>query len=152
VAGGKSDPASARRTALDLLARRDHSLAELREKLAAREFSPADIEETLARLTGDGLASDARFVEAFVAARVRKGQGPVRIRAELERRGVAADIIARHLEAEACDWGALAGEVRVRRFGAAHPRDFRERARQARFLEYRGFTADQIRAALGGRS
>jgi len=51
---------------------------------------------------------------------------------------------------DAHDWRALAREVRVRRFGARPPLDFRDRARQSRFLEYRGFTAEQIRAAMGG--
>jgi regulatory protein len=140
---------SARRTALDLLSRREHSLAELREKLAAREFSAEEITSTLERLAREGLASEARFVEAFIAARARRGQGPVRIRAELQRCGVAADIIAAHLEAANHDWAEMARELRRRRFGAAPPAEFRERARQARFLEYRGFTTEQIRAALG---
>ena len=140
---------SARLAAMDLLARREHSLAELREKLAAREFDPEEIEAALAGLARQGLASDARFTEGFIAARIRKGQGPIRIRAELAERGIDAEAIARAL-AEAADWLALAREVRARRFGAAAPKDFRERARQSRFLQYRGFAADQIRAAMGG--
>lgn len=146
---GKGEGPSARRTALDLLSRREHSLAELREKLAAREFPAEEIDATLERLAREGLASDTRFAEAFIAAHARKGQGPVRIRAELQRRGVAADIIAGHLEAAGHDWAEMARDVRRRRFGATPPADFRERARQARFLEYRGFTTEQIRAALG---
>lgn len=145
----KRDPVSARRAALDLLARREHSRDELRRRLAAREFSGEEIEATLEQLAREGLLSDARFVEAFVTAHVRRGQGPVRIRAELQRRGVAADIIARQLEQPAHDWAGMAREVRRRRFGAAQPSDLREQARQRRFLEYRGFTAEQIRAALG---
>ena len=47
------------------------------------------------------------------------------------------------------DWPELARAVREKRFGAGAPADFRERARQARFLQYRGFTADQVRQALG---
>jgi regulatory protein len=133
---------------MDLLSRREHSLVELRQKLAARNFSPDEIDVTLERLAREGLASDERFAEAFIAAHARRGEGPVRIRAELQRRGVGADIIARHLTGETRDWPALAREVRLRRFGAAAPGDFRERARQSRFLEYRGFTMEQIRAAL----
>ncbi len=146
---GKGEVPSARRTALDLLSRREHSLAELRDKLAARDFPADEIDATIGRLAAEGLASDTRFVEAFVAAHARKGQGPVRIRAELQRRGVAADIIAGHLEAADHDWTQMARDVRRRRFGAAPPVELRERARQARFLEYRGFTTEQIRAALG---
>jgi regulatory protein len=132
---------------MDLLARREHSLAELRQKLAAREFTPEDIEDALAGLVREGLADDARFVGAFIAARIRRGQGPIRIRAELAQRGIDAETAGRGL-AEAADWRALAREQRAKRFGARAPGDFRERARQARFLEYRGFTAEQIRASF----
>lgn len=132
---------------MDLLSRREHSLAELRTKLLARGFEADEVESAVGALAGEGLADDSRFLEAFVASRIRKGQGPIRIRAELAERGVAADSAATYL-ADAHDWRALAREVRARRFGATAPREFRERARQARFLEYRGFTSDQVRAAL----
>ncbi len=134
---------------MDLLARREHSLAELREKLAARDFSPADIDAALADLSREGLADEVRFVEAFVASRIRKGQGPIRIRAELVQRGVDGEIIAQYL-ANACDWPALARDVRAKRFGASPPKDFRDRARQSRFLEYRGFTVEQVRGCFPG--
>lgn len=142
-------PKSARATAMDLLARREHSVAELRKKLAAREFSPEDIEQAVEGLVRDGLADNGRFVDAFIASRIRKGQGPIRIRAELVERGIDGETIARCLP-DAHDWRALAREVRHRRFGAKTPADFRERARQSRFLEYRGFTAEQIRACFTG--
>jgi regulatory protein len=134
---------------MDLLARREHSLAELREKLVAREFGPDEIDEALTGLAREGLASNARFTDAFIASRIRKGQGPIRIRAELAERGIDAEAIAQALPG-AHDWRALAREVRTKRFGSAPPKDFKDRARQSRFLEYRGFAAEQIRAAMGG--
>ena len=118
---------------MDLLARREHSLAELRAKLALREFSPEEIEEAVTGLAREGLANDARFLDAFISARIRRGQGPIRIRAELAERGIDAEAIATAL-ADAADWRAQARQVRARRFGAAPPQDFRERARQSRFL------------------
>lgn len=138
---------TARAVAMDLLARREHSLVELRAKLAARGFADEAIETALAALSAAGLASDSRFVEAFVASRFRKGYGPIRIRAGLMERGIAAEAITPVL-ADAYDWRALAREVREKRFGARLPRDFRERARQMRFLEYRGFTGDQMRGCF----
>lgn len=133
---------------MDLLARREHSLAELRLKLADREFPPEDIEAALTALAREGLVSDERFLEAFIAARIRKGQGPIRIRAELRQRGIDAATIDAALDA-AHDWCALARAVRAGRFGGTSPVDVRERARQSRFLEYRGFTSGQIRASFG---
>lgn len=133
---------------MNWLARREHSFAELRTKLAARNYTPEDIETTLTELAADGLVSDERFAESFVTARMRKGQGPVRIRVELKERGVAAEIIRLHLHDSALDWHSLARDVRRKKFGMTKPLEFKEKARQMRFLEYRGFTGEQISDAV----
>ncbi len=144
-----SNPALAcRRRAMDLLALRDHSRIELARKLAARGFATDVIATALDGLERDGLLHVARFVESFVTGRVRKGQGPVRIRAELAQRGIDDTSIADGLAAAAVDWTELATAVRAKRYGAELPVDFKERARQAKFLQYRGFEPDQVRAAL----
>lgn len=130
---------SPRKAALDLLARREHGVAELRAKLADREFPADEIEATLAALQAEGLLSEARFLEAFVASHARRGHGPVWIRAELERKGVAGEAIRQAIEAAEVDWEAEAEAVRVKRFGPEPPADFQAKARQARFLQYRGF-------------
>jgi regulatory protein len=134
---------------MNWLARREHSRAELREKLAAREFEPEIISITVEKLASEGLVSDERFAEAFVAARMRKGQGPVRIRAELKKRGVGAELVQLHVYDAGHDWVALAREVRAKKFGATVPAEFKEKAKQMRFLEYRGFFNEQIQAAVG---
>jgi regulatory protein len=73
----------------------------------------------------------------------------VRIRVELRERGVAEGDIEEGLQAADEDWAGIARETRRKRFGLSPPGDYRERARQARFLQYRGFSAEQVRAALG---
>lgn len=142
-------PADVRRAAMDLLARREYGRSELAGRLAAKALPETLVEPVLDALAAEGLQSDARYAESFVGARANRGQGPVRIRLELERRGVAGELVDAAL-AEAGDWDALAAAARVRKFGAKPPADFREKARQARFLQYRGFTAEQVRAALEG--
>jgi regulatory protein len=143
--------ASPRKIALDILARREHSMAELREKLGARaghhEWEPEEVEAALEALIDDGLLSEERFVASFVGSYTRRGHGPVWLRAELERRGIAGETIAEALASADTDWREVAAEVRRKRFGDALPADFKERARQARFLQYRGFTAEQALAA-----
>lgn len=134
---------------MDLLARREHSLFELERKLAQRGLPPELIEPALEQLVAEGLLSDRRFAESFVSARVRKGQGPVRIAGELARRGVDGALAEQALAEAGCDWAEQARQVRAKRFGRNPPGDFPERARQSRFLQYRGFTGDQIRAAFG---
>ena len=141
-----ADEAACKRTAVELLARREHSRLELERKLATRGFPEAVIAPALDALEHSGVLVATRFTESFIRSRVAKGQGPARIRAELAERGVgdAAEL----LRGGDVDWLAAARAVRRKRFGAEPPRDFRERAKQARFLQYRGFTADQVRAAL----
>jgi len=141
--------AEVRRVAMDLLARREHAHQELAAKLRSRGM-PADlVESVLDDLTREDLLSDARFAEAFIASRVGRGQGPVRIRMELEQKGIAAEAIESALDHAAPDWMELAAAARRKRFGRAPPGDFRERARQARFLQYRGFAPEHISRALG---
>jgi len=141
-------PSACERTALDLLARREHSRRELERKLASRGFPDETIASTLDALEESGELAAARFTESFIRSRVAKGQGPARIRAELAERGIGRDQAAELLRAADIDWVALASSVRDKRFGAPRPTDFKERARQARFLEYRGFDHEQIGSAL----
>jgi len=138
-----------RRAGMDLLARREHSRLELRRKLGARDLPDELIEQALDDLQQDGLLSDQRFAESFAGSRLRRGQGPQRILAELRQRGVVDALAEQALASLGADWLATARAVREKRFGRAVPQDFKERARQARFLQYRGFSAEQAMAATG---
>jgi regulatory protein len=131
---------------MDLLARREHSRLELEQKLAARSFAEPLVAEVLDELEHDGLLSAERFAQSFVETRVARGQGPRRIRRDLAARGVEPS--AGHLDDARFDWDALARETRLKRFGPGRPSSLAEKARQVRFLEYRGFGHDQIRRAL----
>jgi len=142
------DAAACRQQALDLLARREHSRRELERKLSARSYASGVIADTLDALERAGLLDAARFAESFVRSRIARGQGPLRIQRELAERGLAADESERAFAALEIDWTALARSVRAKKFGARIPQVFAERARESRFLQYRGFTSDQIRAVL----
>ena len=137
-----------RKQALDLLARREHSRLELRRKLLARSHVQDMVDEVLDRLQRERLLDEARFAEQFVRSRTGRGQGPAKIRAQLLQRGVGDSLIDTALAEAECDWAALAAAARRKRFGAAPPGAYRERARQARFLKSRGFEFGQIQAAL----
>lgn len=132
-----------------LLARREHSLRELRSKLGSKGFEADELDEALERLIDQGLQSDARYAAALLRSRMQRGQGPLRIRRELADNGLDSETIATLFETEEPDWWELAREVRVRKFAEAVPSDYKEKARQMRFLQYRGFDMEQIRYALG---
>ena len=149
---GKADDwtaASVEAAAVGLLARREHSRAELSRKLADRGVPGELMETVLDALAERGLQSDARYAEALFTSRIGRRHGPARIRRELQERGVSAAIAEAALEAAEVDWFELAREARRRRFGDTPPAEWNERVRQSRFLEYRGFTSDQVRFALG---
>jgi regulatory protein len=135
-----------------LLARREHSTEELRRKLLGKGYPSETIEPVIQKLAGKRLVSDERFTANFIHHHAKRGQGPVRIRAALRQQGVADSQVDEALQSAAIDWVQLAREVRRRKFGAAAPRSLGERAKQARFLQYRGFDAEQLRAALRDQS
>ena len=116
---------------------------------AVLQLMEADVAAgAVATLVDDGLQSDARFVAAFVRSRINQGKGPAKIRADLREKGVDDGITEDGIREADQDWYALAVEVRLKKFGAERPADFKEKARQMRFLQSRGFEQDQIQSAV----
>jgi regulatory protein len=140
----------ARNQALRLLASREHSRGELERKLLARGYEVAILVGVLDALTETGLLSDERMAEAYVAGRLRKGFGPLRLRQELRERGLDDDLIGPCLDRSASDWLELMTRVAARKFGPGRVTDRKELARRARFLEYRGFPPDIVGRYLRG--
>lgn len=150
---GPDDPTDQRaieHRAVQLLSRREHSAHELSHKLEQKGFERDAVRAVVARLETRKWQSDARFADVFFRQRVQQGYGPLRIRAELQHKGVDEDQIQRVFEAEDVDWFALARERFQRRF--PHPVDAadrrKEQARRMRYLTQRGFTGEQVRSAL----
>ncbi|HTY50224.1 MAG TPA: regulatory protein RecX [Steroidobacteraceae bacterium] len=130
-----------------LLARRDFAVRELADRLAEGGHAGDAIETVLAELTAGSILDDARFASHYVSYHADRGQGPWRIARDLRTRKVAEGVIEAALAEP--DWPALAREVRIRRFGLTPPKSWPDKARQARFLQYRGFSSDHIRSAIG---
>lgn len=143
-----SDEKSTEIAAVRLLARREHSTVELKRKLEGKGHDRDAVVRVVDKLSSRKMVCDERFAASFVSHHGRRGQGPVRIRAELRQQGASDDVIAAALSQSELDWAAIAAEVRQRKFGQNPPSTRGERAKQVRFLQYRGFRADQIRAAM----
>ena len=144
-----ADPAGARLLALRLLNRRDYAAGELSARLAERGVGVEVADSVVERLVAERLVDDERFAGHYVDWQAGRGQGPIRIAAELRERGIAGEVVDSAVGARDARWREACRQLRRRRFGEAAPADYKERARQARFLQYRGFSADQVRAALG---
>ena len=136
-----------RQRAVSLLARRDHALRELETKLRSKVGDHPALAAVIEWCEEHGFIDDRRFAGFFVRSRIDRGQGVLRIRQELQQRGVASELIESALQDTEVDWFALAREVRTRRF-RQYPQDQKEKARQLRFLQGRGFDAEQSFAAL----
>jgi regulatory protein len=143
-----TDPAAVRAAALALLVRREYASGELKAALVRKGYAADAVTEVIAELAGERLLDDDRYAESLVRQLARRGQGPARIRQQLLEAGISAERAARAVD-EGPDWHALAREVRAGKFGAEVPRDWPSRARQMRFLQYRGFSNDHIGSCLG---
>tara|TARA_A100001388_G_C28724748_1_gene478316 strand:+ start:871 stop:1302 length:432 start_codon:yes stop_codon:yes gene_type:complete len=133
--------------ALDLLSRREHSRKELFLKLINRFESQEEINLTLDKLEGKNLLSDSRFAEEYVQARRKKGFGPIKISAELEKRGVYETLISKEID-KFDDWEKIAELSFKKKFPDGVSKDFRKLQKQKNFLSNKGFTFYQIESVL----
>ena len=136
-------PGELKARALGHLARREHSRAELKRKLAPHAQSPAALEQLLDALAAKRQLSDERYAEARAHQLARK-YGAARIRQDLKAKGIDDDIAGRiSAEGEA----ARAAAILARKYRApAGTRE--ERLRRMRFLLQRGFSHDTIRRVV----
>lgn len=139
---------SLRERAINLLARREHSRAELARKLARHAEEGDDIEALLDNLVARKLLSDERYAEARAHTLSRK-YGTARIAHDLRMQGVDDEIVRRIADETSATEVQRAREAWLKRFGRL-PDSAEERARQMRFLASRGFSGEAVRRVLRG--
>lgn len=152
------------RYAMNVLSVRDHSEVEIRRKLAAylqktvtaepEPESEADetaacasaeeVESAIAYCTEHGWLDDERYARRYISSRSRKGYGVQRIKAELGQKGIDKATIAVALNECDIDWCELAKIAAERKFGHLLPVDWKEKAKLQRYLQYRGFSHEEI--------
>ena len=137
-----------RRTILRWLARRDYSQQEIIQKLKLKKYSIDAIYKVISNLAELGLINEQRFTENFIYWRKSKGFGPVRITQELQARGITPEMIAEHIKITDNTWLIAVQGVWHKHFKSV-PSDIKLRFKQMRFLQYRGFTREQIENVLG---
>ena len=140
-----ADAAIIRAKAIELLARREHSRLELRQKLAQRGFPAEHLEPVLNHLAEDGLLNEGRYAEMYASSRADKGYGPLRIASELRERGIPQEPIDLALAALENDWLPKLRELHRKRFKSLVPADVAGRMQQTRVFRQHGFTLDQIK-------
>ena len=133
-----------------MLARREHSVAEIVKKLAQKEVNEATALQVISEFCEANLQSDERYAEAKVRSSVSRGIGPRRLKAELSQHDISESMTSQAIEEVNPDWYALALAVREKKYGLAEPEDFKQRQKQMQFLQYRGFYQSQIQYAMSG--
>ena len=143
-----AEPASLRVRALKFLARREYSRLELKTRLSSDSADPEELESLLDDFERKGWLSEQRWVDAVVQTR-RPRFGTVKVLHELKAKGVSEDGLARAREALAASEISAARGVWQKKFDNK-PASISERAKQARFLAGRGFSAEVVRKILDG--
>ena len=141
-AGASRPRPSLKARAMGLLARREHSRQELSRKLERIAPEGENVELVLDELAAKGWLSDARFAEQSVRIKARR-YGPIKVAHDLRAKGVGDEVIADAVRVAGVDGAANIESVWRTRFSAA-PANERERARQVRFLQGRGFALDTV--------
>lgn len=137
-----------RHTLTQLLSRREHGFNELLFKLQQKGFEVGEVLPVLQQFKEANIQSDSRFAEMHYRAGINKGQGQTRIKEVLKQHKIDdCDALAGFSEIEV-DWFELAWVVKCKKFGELPPKDTKEKAKQQRFLLYRGFSYEQIEHAL----
>lgn len=137
---------SLRERALAMLARREHTRAEMTRKLSPHSESTEQIEQLLDALAARGWLSEARFAESRANTLARKF-GSRKIEHDLRSRGVSAEVVEQAVERALTQELENCRAAWQRKFGAL-PQDAAERGRQMRFLAGRGFSAEAVRQVL----
>ena len=134
--------------AVSLLARRDYASGELARTLSKMTENREKIDKALSRLVECGYLDDNRLITHMIDKHVRKKHGPARIKQEIRQKGFSPELVEQMLEKVDVDWYAMARELKVSKFGDEMPSEAKEKNKQIRYLQYKGFSMDMIFEAL----
>ncbi len=136
--------------AFALLTRRDYSQAELSTKLNLYAADSAEVARLVEELAQQNYQSDHRVAAMTLSSQIRKGKGLQRVKQALKAKQLDTELIIEELQE--VDWLAQAYQLKVKKFGAEVSKDPKLKAKQVRFLQYRGFEMDVILKAIARTS
>jgi len=134
--------------AIALLSRREHSATELSNKLCQRGYEYDEVNPVILSLIEQDYISDERYADCVLRSRVNKGYGWRFVQNELSQKGVSSSIAQKVVKNHQIDWYLQAELAYNKRFGNSQIEDQKDKAKRIRFLQYRGFSNDEIMAAI----
>lgn len=132
--------------AFAVLTRREYSKTELIEKLMLRAAQRDEVLALVEEFAQANYQSDARVTEMTIRSYVRKGKGPYRIQESLKSKNITLE--KNQSDLEEIDWREQCYQLKVKKFGVDVAQDIKTKAKQVRFLQYRGFAMDCIMYAI----
>ncbi len=152
-------------SACRMLAIREHSEKQIRQKLSAKGFSSQILDPCINYLIKENWLSESRFCAQYIASKADKGQGEFRIVSELKKLGLDQMLIDKALDDEAIDWQECCERALAKKLGSSgirekevamseittelsHPLPLNKRIKIEKFLRYRGFSNQQIQIAI----
>jgi regulatory protein len=138
--------------ALRLLAGRELSVAECRQRLLDREHPPEEVDRSIERLLQSGALDDARVARAYARTAVNiKGRGRLRVMRELQQKDIARDVIAAAVAdvfGDLDERSLVSKAIQKKLRGRPKPADKAAYARLYQYLMRQGFSPTLISTEL----
>ena len=132
--------------AFAVLTRKEYSKKDLIEKLCLYAQHREEVLTLVEELAQENYQSDQRVAEMTVRSQIRKGKGPNRIKLALQAKSIDKELAKNDMQE--VDWYEQAYQLKVKKYGVDVTTDPKLRAKQIRFLQYRGFEMDAIMKAI----
>ncbi|MEB5929691.1 regulatory protein RecX [Acinetobacter schindleri] len=136
--------------AFAVLTRKEYAKAELIEKLCLYAENRDEVLELVDELSRENYQSDQRVAETLLSSQKRKGKGPNQIKMKLKSKKIDTALIIDELKET--DWVQQAYELKLKKYGPEVTKDPKIKAKQIRFLMYRGFEMDAIMKAINRKA
>ena len=132
--------------AFAVLTRREYSKVDLIDKLALYAQNREEVIELVEELARENYQSDQRFAEMLLRSQIRKGKGPNSVKMALRAKSIDKQLLDQDIKE--VDWYEQAYQLKVKKYGIEVTKDPKIKAKQIRFLQYRGFEMDAIMKAI----
>ena len=136
--------------AFAVLTRKEYSKKDLIEKLALYAENREEVLILVDELSRENYQSDQRVAEMVVRSQIRKGKGPNRIKLALRAKSIDKELAQNDMNE--IDWYDEAYQLKVKKYGVDVNKDPKIKAKQIRFLQYRGFEMDAIMKAISRKN
>ena len=136
--------------AFAVLTRKEYSKKDLIEKLALYAENREEVLILVDELSRENYQSDQRVAEMVVRSQIRKGKGPNRIKLALRAKSIDKELAQNDMNE--IDWYDEAYQLKVKKYGVDVSKDPKIKAKQIRFLQYRGFEMDAIMKAISRKN